>query len=122
MTGAEGEKIAAEFLRKMGYRILERNFRNVLGEIDIIALDGKILVFVEVKARSGDRFGAPQFAVDARKQAKMSRVALAYLSRKQIASPECRFDVVGIIRNPNGATSIEHLKDAFEGQETGRGC
>ncbi|MCG3113964.1 MAG: YraN family protein [Candidatus Manganitrophus sp. SB1] len=122
MTGAEGEKIAAEFLRKMGYRILERNFRNVLGEIDIVALDGKILVFVEVKARSGDRFGAPQFAVDARKQAKMSRVALAYLSRKQIAPSECRFDVVGIIRNPNGATSIEHLKDAFEGQETGRGC
>lgn len=122
MTGAEGERIAAEFLLKQGYRILERNFRTALGEIDIVAQDGKMLVFVEVKARSGDRFGAPQFAVDRRKQAKMSRVALAYLSRKKVDTSECRFDVVGIIQDPNGTTSIEHLKDAFEGRETGRGC
>lgn len=122
MTGAEGERIAAEFLLKQGYRILERNFRTALGEIDIVAQDGKMLVFVEVKARSGDRFGAPQFAVDTRKQAKMSRVALAYLSQKKNDTLECRFDVVGIIQDSNGATSIEHLKDAFEGREAGRGC
>ncbi len=122
MTGAEGEKIAAEFLLKQGYRILERNFRTALGEIDIVARDGKILVFVEVKARSGTHFGVPQSAVDARKQAKMSRVALAYLSQKRIDTSECRFDVVGIIRGPSGTTSIEHLKDAFEGLEAGRGC
>lgn len=114
--------MAAEFLLKQGYRILERNFRTVLGEIDIVAQDGKTLVFVEVKARSGARFGAPQFAVDARKQAKMSRVALAYLSRKKIDPSECRFDVVGITRDSSGATLIEHLKDAFEGREAGRGC
>jgi putative endonuclease len=122
VTGAEGEKIAAEFLLKQGYQILERNFRTALGEIDIVALDGKMLVFVEVKARSGVRFGAPQFAVDARKQAKMSRVALAYLSQKKMNASQCRFDVVGIVRGLNGATSIEHLKNAFEGRETGRRC
>lgn len=122
MTGEEGEKIAAEFLVKQGYRILERNFRTVLGEIDIVAQDGTMLVFVEVKARSGARFGVPQSAVDTRKQTKMSRVALAYLSQKKIDTSECRFDVVGITRGPGGATSIEHLKDAFEGREAGRGC
>lgn len=122
MTGAEGEEIATAFLLKQGYRILERNYRTVLGEIDIVAQDGKMLVFVEVKARSGARFGAPQFAVDLRKQAKMSRVALAYLSQKKIGTSQCRFDVIGIVRDSNGATSIEHLKDAFEGQEAGRGC
>ncbi len=122
MTGAEGEKMAAEFLLRQGYRILERNFRTVLGEIDLIAKDGKVLVFVEVKARSGIRFGVPQMAVDLRKQAKMSRVALVYLSQKKLEACECRFDVIGITKGSNGGAEIEHFKDAFEGLETGTGC
>ncbi|TAK01161.1 MAG: YraN family protein [Candidatus Manganitrophaceae bacterium] len=122
MTGAEGEKIAAEFLSKRGYRILERNFRTALGEIDLIAQDGKVLVFVEVKARSGNRFGVPQGAVDLRKQAKMNRVALLYLSQKKREDCQCRFDVIGITQSSNGAAAVEHFKNAFEGQETGTGC
>ncbi|MBI3803307.1 MAG: YraN family protein [Nitrospirae bacterium] len=121
MTGREGEKIAAEFLLKKGYRILERNFRTRFGEIDIIAQDGKMLVFVEVKARSSDQFGAPQLAVNTKKQVKMSRVALAYMSQKKMDACECRFDVVGI-RAQMGAPRIEHFRDAFEALETGTGC
>lgn len=122
MTGAEGEKIAADFLSKQGCRILERNFRTALGEIDLIAQDGKTLIFVEVKARSGARFGVPQMAVDLRKQSKMNRVALLYLSQKKIEGRECRFDVIAITQRLNGDPAIEHFKNAFEGQETGTGC
>jgi putative endonuclease len=113
MTGAEGEDIAAAFLVKKGYRILERNYRNSLGEIDMIAIDGQTLVFVEVKARSGDQFGPPQSAVDLRKQTKMSRVALAYLSQKKIDSGACRFDVVGVLKGPKGS-QVELFKNAFD--------
>lgn len=77
LSGSEGESFAADYLIKNGYRILERNFRTPLGEIDIIARDGETLVFIEVKARSNARFGPPQLAVDHRKQVKISRVALA---------------------------------------------
>ena len=122
MTGEEGEKIAAAFLLKQGYRILERNFRTALGEIDLIAQDGKTLIFVEVKARSGIGFGVPQSAVDPRKQTKMSRVALLYLSQKKIEGCECRFDVIGITQGSNGAASVEHFKNAFEERVTGTGC
>ncbi len=122
MTGAEGEKIAADFLSKQGYRILERNFRTALGEIDLIAQDGKTLVFVEVKARSGSRFGAPQLAVDLRKQTKMNRIALLYLTQKKLGTCECRFDVIGIVKGANEAATVEHFKNAFDGLETGTGC
>lgn len=121
MTGKEGERMAAEFLMGCGYRILERNYRTPFGEIDIIAQDGKMLVFVEVKARSGDQFGVPQSAVNGRKQGKMSRVALAYMSQKKLTSCECRFDVVGIL-SQKGAPRIEHFRNAFEALETGTGC
>lgn len=121
MTGAEGEEIAAGFLIKKGYRIIQRNYRNVLGEIDIVARDGNTLVFVEVKARSGMQFGSPQGAVDLRKQAKMSRVALAYLKDKRIGPCDCRFDVIAIVKG-SGGTEVELFRNAFELPETGAGC
>ena len=120
MTGAEGEAIAAAFLLKQGYRILERNYRTPLGEIDMIAKDGETLVFIEVKARSVVQFGAPQSAVDLRKQAKMSRVALAYLSRKKIDSSDCRFDVIGVLKGPGGP-QVELFQNAFDVTEF-KGC
>lgn len=121
MTGEEGESIAASFLVKQGYRILERNYRTVLGEIDIVARDGKALVFVEVKARSGPQFGPPQAAVDLRKQTKMSRVALSYLKHKKVGSCDCRFDVVAIVRGSEGLR-VDLFRNAFEFSETGTGC
>lgn len=121
MTGAEGEKIAAGFLVKQGYRILQRNYRTVLGEIDIVAREGNTLVFVEVKARSGIQFGPPQVAVDLRKQAKMSRVALAYLKDKRIDPCDCRFDVIAIVKG-SGGVQVELFRNAFELFEMGAGC
>lgn len=95
--GSEKENMAAEFLEKQGYRILEKNFRCRQGEIDIIANEGRYLVFVEVKYRADSRSGEPEEAVDAGKQYTIRRVALYYLYRNQLSeTTPCRFDVVGI--------------------------
>lgn len=110
--GNEGEEIAARYLKKKGYKILKRNFVAPSGEIDIVARDGGTMVFVEVKARTDNRFGLPAEAVGTRKQQKLRSVALHYLQklRKQ---PPARFDIVSVyIRD--GREEIEHLKDAFE--------
>lgn len=114
LTGPVGEEIAAEYLIKQGYRIVERNYRTPIGEVDIIALDGKTLVFVEVKSRSGPGFGLPQFAVDFRKQSKISYVALAYLRNKKISNQSCRFDVVAILKKENGF-KVDLIRNAFDG-------
>jgi putative endonuclease len=106
--GETGEIAAVEFLRKAGYRILARNYKTPLGEIDIVAQDGETLVFIEVKARSTSSFGSPGEAVDRKKQGKIGRVALYYLSEKRIKPSSCRFDVVVIF---NG---IHLVKNAFD--------
>lgn len=116
-TGALGEKIAASYLEKQGYRILKRNYRNVFGEIDIVALEGKTLVFVEVKTRLSKQFGPPQSAVDPRKQGKITRVALAYLKNNKIAQVQCRFDVIAIHKY-RGRFEVELIRNAFDGVES----
>jgi len=114
VSGAEGEAFAADYLVKNGYRILERNYRTSLGEIDIIARDGETLVFIEVKARSNARFGPPQLSVDHRKQLKITRVALAYLSQKKGPPDLCRFDVLAL-RKAQGGFDVELIRNAFDG-------
>jgi putative endonuclease len=111
--GQTGESIAARFLRKMGYRIIEKNYRNVLGEIDIIARDRDTLVFVEVKARASGRYGNPKYAVTPRKQRKISMVALLYLKSTSQSRIKARFDVVAI-RSAAAAPHIELIKNAFD--------
>ena len=83
-AGAIAEDFAVSFLSKKGYKILDRNFRSKFGEIDIIALHGNVLVFVEVKSRRSDKFGVPQLAVGAKKQEKLSKIALYYLKEKRL--------------------------------------
>ncbi len=109
VLGLRGEARAERFLRKKGFKILERNFRCPLGEIDIVAMDGKTLVFVEVKTRSTNRFGTPAEAVDARKRARLRRLALYYIKGHYRTEPPIRFDIIGI--SPEG--EVEHLKGAF---------
>ena len=112
LLGSRGEDLAVKFLKKKGYRILDRNFRTPLGEIDVIAEDRNTLVFVEVKTRTDDSFGRPFEAVTFRKKEKLRKAALSYLksSRKEMAS---RFDVLSIeVRG--GESRIEHIVDAFE--------
>ncbi|MCK4570613.1 YraN family protein [Candidatus Bipolaricaulota bacterium] len=95
MRGDESEEKACYFLKQKGYRILARNWRTRAGELDIIARDGGILVFVEVKARSGDGFGGPEAAVDRAKQRRLISAALAFMEVTKCELPT-RFDVVAI--------------------------
>ncbi len=112
--GDEGERIAAEALRGQGCRVLETNFRCKAGEIDIIAEDGGTVVFVEVKARTGDRFGTPQDAVTATKRARIVRAAEWYLAEKKWQERKCRFDVVSVRYGPAGSRPrVDVIRDAF---------
>ena len=113
LLGIKGEDLAAKFLRKKGYRIVDRNFKTPIGEIDIVAEDGETLVFVEVKTRCGDAFGHPFEAVDARKRVKLRKVALYYLKNRRRNDAPSRFDVLSI-RAKSGKEEIEHIIDAFE--------
>ena len=106
--GRVGEKKAAEFLKEKGYKILETNYKTYLGEIDIIAEDNGVVVFVEVKTRSNDGYGAPSEAVDKRKQDKYYKVATEYLVREKKQDSLCRFDVIEIEKG-----EINHIFDAF---------
>ena len=106
--GRKGEDISVEFLKKQGYKIIERNYRCSLGEIDIVAKDKNVLCFVEVKTRKTDEYGLPAEAIDGHKQKKLAKVALAYLKEKRIYKQDLRFDVVSVYAN-----HIELIKDAF---------
>ena len=108
-----GEEIAAAYLKKQGYSIRKRNYRCSLGEIDIIALDGDEVVFVEVKSRTSDYFGNPEAAVDARKQAKLSTIALNYINEHHLNDRNARFDVVAI-RFSDGINHIRLIRNAFD--------
>jgi len=123
--GPAGEKAAANYLKKLGYRILARGHRQRLGEIDLIALDGKWIVFVEVKTWSSSQGGDPSQAVDARKQEKLTRAALIYLKRHGLLEQPARFDVVSIVwpSSPNDVKSVQtvrHFKNAFDAVGNGQ--
>jgi len=111
--GRDGEALAEAVLLKAGYCILARNYRNRLGEIDIVARDGGTLVFVEVKTRGSWRFGSAKLAVTAAKQKQLSRVALAYLKAGGCTGVKARFDVVAIDthRQP---PRVEVIQNAFD--------
>lgn len=111
--GKKGEEIALRFLKKRGYRIIERNYVCKMGEMDIIAKEKDTLVFVEVKARTSTTFGPPQLAVNSSKQRQLSKVALNFLKEKQIEDMKARFDVVAILLVPKGE-EVELIKDAFD--------
>jgi len=111
--GSEGEDLAVRFLQKKGYRIVARNYKTPVGELDIIARDGDTIVFIEVKTRTDISFGYPFEAVNKRKRQKLKNLALLYLKRQGKESP-VRFDVLSIFCMGNGKKDIEHIKDAFE--------
>lgn len=113
LFGREGESAAERFLRGKGYRIVARNLRAGGGEVDLIAEDGPVLVFVEVKARRTGAFGGAAYAVNARKQEKLIALASQYLSRHHVAGRACRFDVV-LVQGDGAALAIDHIPNAFE--------
>ncbi len=110
--GRRGERDAERYLKRRGYRILDRNFRAAGAEIDLIATEGGSLVFIEVKARRSVASGTPQEAVDERKQRRIRRAAEIYVARERARDLPIRFDVVAILMN-EGAAQIELVKDAF---------
>lgn len=110
--GEEGEKIALEFLEGQGFRVLETNYRYERGELDIVAQEGEVLVFCEVKYRQNEEFGPPEYAVTPRKQAQVRKVALGYLAERNVRDTVCRFDVIAIQRR-GGHLEVRHLRNAF---------
>ena len=113
--GQAGEAAAVRFLRRRGLVILARNLRSRLGELDLLARDGSTLVFVEVKSRRGRSGDPPEAAVDARKRARLVRIALGYLAARRLGERSCRFDVVGVSLNETGSvTGVRHLRHAFD--------
>ena len=112
-TGLLGEELAAVYLKHAGYQIVEKNYRCPLGEVDIVARDGESLVFVEVKSRRSDKFGVPQLAVGAKKQEKLSKIALYYLKEKRLHGRQARFDVVAV-RILSEGNRVELIKNAFD--------
>jgi putative endonuclease len=113
ILGKEGERIAELFLKKKGYKLVERNYRCAAGELDLVMLDRRVIVFVEVKTRTGSGYGTPLEAVAVRKQKKMIYVAEFFLSAKKLSQREARFDVVGVSW-PGAQPLVEHIENAFE--------
>ncbi|MEW5898090.1 MAG: YraN family protein [Bacillota bacterium] len=119
--GKLGEELAASYLQEKGYRLLERNYRCRLGEIDIVALDGDVLVFVEVRCRTSGRFGLPQESIRREKQAKLRKLAQYYLLRAARSGPapatgknQVRFDVLALLFDCEQVSyRIEHIQNAF---------
>jgi putative endonuclease len=119
-TGARAEELVARRLATTGWEIIERNARTRYGELDIVALDGRALVFIEVKAgRKGNQFGPerPVLAVDRRKQQRVRRLATAWMAERRGQIPryeEIRFDAVGVTFDHSGrAVDVEHIANAF---------
>ncbi len=111
MIGAHYEEAAAAYLEKCGYKILQRNYRNRYGELDIIAQKDGILVYAEVKYRSNKKCGDPVEAVDRRKQMQICRVAACHYAKYGAEQNKaCRFDVIGVY----GDETIKHIENAFQ--------
>ena len=113
-TGRRAEDIAADFLKKMGMRILARNTRLIRGEIDCVALDRGTLVFVEVKSATGDDGQYPEEHVTMTKQRQLVKLAMAYIRRHGISDKEIRFDVVAVVFGRDGEPDVRHFPGAFD--------
>ena len=110
--GKRGEQLAVGHLRRKGYRILDRNFHTRRGEIDIVAMQGNQIVFVEVKTARGKTYGPPRGWVDYRKQARLIHAAVVYLAMKRIQDTDCRFDVIAIELD-RSRPRLTHIINAF---------
>ncbi len=109
-VGRYGENVAAAHLSAAGWQVLDRNWRGTGGELDIVALDGAVLVVVEVKTRSGDGFGHPAEAVTAVKLARLRRLTGQWLAEHDLHPRSVRIDVVAVRTAPAGAARVEHLR------------
>lgn len=115
LLGAQGEREAARFLKRRGFRIVARGDRGQLGELDLVAIDGRTIVFVEVKTRQSHNAGHPSDAVDLDKQRRLTRLALAFLRRHDLLEYSARFDIVAVTWGAERSDLlVEHFPGAFE--------
>ncbi len=112
-TGRIGEDAAELLYVRRGYRVVARNWRCRIGELDLVLRRGDVLVFCEVKTRRGSRFGGGFEAVDRRKQQKVRALAQTFLLQMRAGSPAVRFDVASVFVHPNGSASVQLFEDAF---------
>ncbi len=110
VLGRQGEQLAAEYLQRAGFRILDRNWRCADGELDIVAAERRVLVVCEVKTRSGTRYGTPLEAITRQKRTRLRRLAVRWVIAQGVLFDEVRVDVVGVLRNPAGEFTIEHVR------------
>jgi len=110
--GRHGENLAADYLIAQGMRLLERNWRCSIGEIDLVMADGREIVFAEVKTRSSTRYGHPFEAITETKLARLRHLAVSWCIEHETRAP-IRIDVVGVIVPRAGETTIEHLRNVF---------
>jgi putative endonuclease len=115
--GAAGERCAAEYLARRGYRVVARNARAGGVELDLIALRGRVCVFVEVKTRRGAARGGAEEAVDARKRERLVRGARAWLQAHRASGMRARFDVIAVAALPGGGYALTHWRAAFDASE-----
>ncbi len=114
-VGSAGEILATSYLKKLGYKIIEKNFRLRYGEIDIIAKDRDCICFIEVKTRTSDKFIAPFESVNKKKQKKIIALANMWLSNKGLNHLRCRFDIISLLLDKKySVIEMEHIKDAFD--------
>jgi len=112
-AGMIGQQAAERFLLSKGYKILDRNYSNNTGEIDLIAIDGRFTVFVEVKLRRGLSYGYPREAVSSAKQKRIIRTAQSYIASYGLTDSDIRFDVVEVLKQ-HGVLYASHIENAFE--------
>lgn len=113
--GNRGEAAAARFLERLGYRILERQMRGRFGELDLVAIDGEVIVFVEVKTRSTTSAGHPTEAITPAKQRKITQSGLAYLKRRRWLERRARFDVIAVLwSDSDSEPAVQHFVNAFD--------
>ena len=112
--GDYGEDMAADYLQGRGYYVIERNFKNKLGEVDIIAKDKGTLCFIEVKTRESEEFGSPFEYVTPAKQKQIAKMAISYFQLKDLDDVRARFDVVAVTLDKDSSQQIKLMKNAFE--------
>ena len=111
--GREGENLAKVYLEKKGYKFLDRNFKRIHGEVDLIMMDGDVIVFVEVKSRHNRKYGDPIEAVNKYKQKHIRYCANLYLSSHRITDQSVRFDVVEVLASAGRTVRYRHTRNAF---------
>jgi putative endonuclease len=110
VLGRHGEDLAAQYLQQTGLRVIDRNWRCADGEIDIVAVDRRVLVVCEVKTRTGDRFGAPLESISKAKLRRLRRLAIRWVVAHGVLFDEIRVDAVGVLRSPSGEFTVDYAR------------